>query len=256
MEIEGVEIIKKLEEDGKNYCFYTKGMKAFGKPELELRWIPVGFLTRAENIILSIADFVMQKTFDVEEDIIELRDMNHKHTFPLRLVNLPLGSSLIEGSCMRIVDYYEVEDKPPEGINNVIVQSFFLDAMDDLNRENYKEAYVEFSKCLEINPDFVYAYKFRGEVLLNLNEFAAARNDFDMAIEKGDDDPAVYFGRAIAYAMQNDYEKSIEDISRYIDLNPDEPIGYEQRAAIYEKFGNREAAISDRKKAISLKEKK
>lgn len=253
MEIEGVGIRKKLEEDRKSYCFYTEGLKAYNKPELELRNIPVEFITRAENIILSIVDFMMRKEFNLEEDIIELRDTVHKHAFPLKLVNLPLGSSLIDGACMRIVDYYEEMDKPPEGINNVVVYTLFLDGLNSLNNEEYRDALAELSKCIELDPDFIHAYKFRGEALLNLNEFTAAEEDFMRAIEKGDDDPAVYFGRAIAYAMQGNYEESIKDISHYIELHPAEPLGYEQRAAIYEKFGKQNEASIDRKKANSLR---
>lgn len=253
MEIEGVEIRKRVEEDGKNYCFYTEGLKELNKPELELRNIPAEFIIRAENIILSIVDFIMKKEFNLEEDIIELRDTVHKYTFPLRLVNLPIGSSLIEGACLRIVDYYEKAEKPPEGINNVVVYTFFLDGLSSLNKEDYRDALAELSKCIELNPDFVPAYKFRAEALLNLNEFNSASEDFDRAIEKGDDDPAIYFGRAIAYAMQGSYEESIKDISHYIELNPEEPIGYEQRAAIYEKYGKQNEASVDRKKANSLR---
>ncbi len=255
MEIEGVEIKKKLEEDGKNYCFYTEGLREHNKPEIELRNIPAEFIFRAENIILSIVDFIMNKAFNIDEDIIELRDMVHKYTFPLRLLNLPLGSSVIRGSCIRIVDYYDDKDKPPESISNVIVQTFFLDGINSLNKENFKDALAEFSKCLELNPDFVDAYKFRGEALLNLNEFSAADEDFNTAIEKGDDDPALYFGKAIANAMQDNYEDSIKDINKYIDFNPDEPIGYEQRAFIYEKFGKYKEANDDRKKAMDLKKR-
>ncbi|OGF58832.1 MAG: hypothetical protein A2Y62_10140 [Candidatus Fischerbacteria bacterium RBG_13_37_8] len=255
MEIEAFEIKHKLEDDNSSYCFYTEGLSIREMPELELRNIPPEFMIRAKNIIMSVAEHMLSQSYDKEKHVLEIRDMMHKHSFPLSLVELPLGSSLFGGACIRIVDYYEEEEQVPQSIDKVILQTLLLDGINLLNNESYKEALELFEKCNKLAPKFSTAYKFKGEVDLYLNDTTGAIEDFTKAIEMGDDDSTIYYNRAIAYGMANDYENSIKDINRYIELCPDEPIGYEQRIVIYDKFGKQEEAKNDRKFLQVLKQK-
>jgi len=70
-------------------------------------------------------------------------------------------------------------NSPPEA------KKYFSEAFQKAQSENYNEAIMNFTKAIEIYPNFAYAYYFRGIIKLNLKQEESGCNDLNRAGELG-----------------------------------------------------------------------
>jgi Tfp pilus assembly protein PilF len=68
---------------------------------------------------------------------------------------------------------------------------------------DYRSAIADYSRAIEIDPDYSQAYARRGWAFLYLDEFANAEADFDKALKLTPGDAYAQSGRAEAYQRQN-----------------------------------------------------
>jgi len=116
----------------------------------------------------------------------------------------------------------------------------------------YEQAIEDFSKAIELDPDFAEAYNNRGLSYAELNEHEQAIKDYDKAIELNPNYAVAYNNRGNAYAKLNKYKQAIEDYDRAIKLNPALAGAYNNRGIAYAKLNKYERAIKDYGKAIEL----
>ena len=50
-------------------------------------------------------------------------------------------------------------------------------------QEDYEKAMKDLDKCIELNPEYAWAYFTRGQIKTALEDFEGARDDFDKASE-------------------------------------------------------------------------
>jgi tetratricopeptide (TPR) repeat protein len=113
-------------------------------------------------------------------------------------------------------------------------------------------AFEEYSKALQINPEYADACFNRGNILLQWGELQAALYDFGKAIELRPDSAAFRINRGIIHTMIGDCDSALDDFNNAIKLNPDFSKAYYNRGSARELKGDVEGALGDYQKAIDL----
>lgn len=115
------------------------------------------------------------------------------------------------------------------------------------------EAINEFTKAIDMNPQYAEACVYRGIARAAKGDLNDALADFDKAIEIQPGLPQAYSGRAYARQSQGDLEGALADYTRGVELKPDWAEGYGGRASIKQAKDDLDGALADYNKAIELK---
>ena len=113
-------------------------------------------------------------------------------------------------------------------------------------------AIADYTRAIELNPDYAMAYNNRGIAHLQKREYDKAIADYSKAIELDPDYAVAYNDRGIAYRHKGEYDKAIADYTKAIGLDPQWPHAYKNRAGAYKEQGKKAEAIADLKKFITL----
>ncbi|MDY6950155.1 MAG: tetratricopeptide repeat protein [Thermodesulfobacteriota bacterium] len=116
----------------------------------------------------------------------------------------------------------------------------------------WDKAIAEYTKAIELNPEYGRAYLDRGGAYLNKGQYDQAIFDSTKAIALHPNVSEAYFNRADAYRITAQYDRAISDYTKVIELNPEYAKAYLDRGGAYLCKGDYEQAISDSTKAIEL----
>ncbi len=111
-------------------------------------------------------------------------------------------------------------------------------------QDEYEMAVDDFTKAIELDPDFAKAYQYRGHAHYYKSEPGKAVADFTASIRLKPDD-GTYVMRGFAYAFQREFDKAIADYNAAIRLNPASGVAYYNRALAYDALGNVDRAKID-----------
>lgn len=114
-------------------------------------------------------------------------------------------------------------------------------------------AIQDFTRAIELKPDFVGAYTRRGVAYRKKGDLDHAIQDFTAAIRLKPDLPEAHTLRGYAYTEKGDLDRAIRDFTRAIALKPGIPEAYGRRGNAYGKKGDLDRAIQDFTRAIELK---
>lgn len=120
-------------------------------------------------------------------------------------------------------------------------EEYFYSAYDKAENGEYYGAIEDYTKAIEINPNYANAYYNRGIAKKNLEDYYGAIADFSEAIELDPDDAAAYYNRGFAKYYLEDYYGAIKDYTRAIELDPD----LAAVAAAYNNRGNAKSELKD-----------
>jgi tetratricopeptide (TPR) repeat protein len=107
---------------------------------------------------------------------------------------------------------------------------------------------LDFSKAIELKPDFEKAYKYRSIAESSKEDFDGAMADCTEAIQLQPDDVDAYLDRGDAEASKADYAGAIADYSKAIQLKPDDADAY--NGAAWYLATSPQANLRDGKKAV------
>ena len=79
---------------------------------------------------------------------------------------------------------------------------------------NYDQIIRDYSKVIELNPDFVYAYFNRANLRCTQKDFRAAITDYNEAINRNPDFAEAHYNRGLARLFLGDTERGIADLSK------------------------------------------
>ena len=80
----------------------------------------------------------------------------------------------------------------------------------------------------------------------------AAMKEFSRAIEIDPDYSFAYYNRALIYYMSGDLGSSLAEYNKAIELNPNNPYWTYERGFLYLQLGDQESAILDLEKSLEL----
>ncbi len=118
--------------------------------------------------------------------------------------------------------------------------------------EQHEEAIADYTKSLEINPNYTEAYINRGSSRAFLGQLELALEDFNRAIELNRDDARAYNNRANVLRRLGRLEEALQDCNRAIEIQPDLADAYITRGSV--KFAQQKyiESIKDLDTAIRL----
>lgn len=120
------------------------------------------------------------------------------------------------------------------------------------DRQDYAGAIADFTKAIEINPEYTDAYYNRGLAKAFIQDNEGAITDLTKTIENNPDNAVAYENRGISRNILKDFSGAIADFNKAIKLNPEYSLAYFSRGNA--KFGLEQNAdgCSDFRKAAAL----
>ena len=116
-------------------------------------------------------------------------------------------------------------------------------------------AIKDFTKAIELKPDYAIAYNNRGAVYRDKGEHDQAIEDCSKAIQLKPDYAEPYSNRGAAYRNKGNYDRAIKDYDTAIKLKPSFFEAYYNRGLAYHEKRDFDPAIKDYSKAIELNPK-
>jgi len=118
---------------------------------------------------------------------------------------------------------------------------------------DYKGAFDDFNKALELNAKFADAYLKRGDLYIEINKSELALKDYSEAIKCDSNYVEAYSKRAVLYEDLDMIEEALKDFKTAIRLNPTDPYLYRNRGLLKEnKLKDLQSAKEDYKTAEKL----
>ena len=116
----------------------------------------------------------------------------------------------------------------------------------------YDQAILDYTKAIDIDPEFAKAYDNRGAAYAQEGNLSGAISDFTMAIANSPNDAEAYNNRGHAYAKLGNYVPAIFDYNEAIKINPDYTKAYNNRAHVFYNIKKYDRAIADVQKVQAL----
>ncbi len=101
------------------------------------------------------------------------------------------------------------------------------------NKGNYDQAILDYSKAIELSPNYVPAYNSRGNAYQNKGNLDQAILDYSKAIELSPNYVPAYNSRGNAYQNKGNLDQAILDYSKAIELSPNYVPAYNSRGNAY-----------------------
>ena len=131
-------------------------------------------------------------------------------------------------------------------------QAYFNRALAEQKKGDLDGALADYSKTIELDPDFYNYYICRGSVKDQKGDWEGAIADFNKAIELKSDFPLTYYNRGHAKFNKGDLVGALTDYSKSIELNPTDADAFCNRGILKRKMGDVTGSIADFNKAIEL----
>lgn len=123
--------------------------------------------------------------------------------------------------------------------------------LQDLQGKGF-QAIADYSKAIDLLPDYVAAYSNRGWVYFNLGNDFQALTDYDKAIGFKPSFGKPYNNRAYLYFSQGKFNEAISDFNTAIAIDPTHADTFYNCAVAYLIIGKINQALSDLNRAIEL----
>ena len=110
---------------------------------------------------------------------------------------------------------------------------------------DYNNALKDCNKAIELNPKFVHAYNSRAIVRGILSDFKGELEDLNKTIELDSTYYKAFYNRGNIWFDRNDFQKAIEDYTHAIRLKSDYFIAFYNRANAYDELKKYNEALAD-----------
>ena len=118
--------------------------------------------------------------------------------------------------------------------------------------KDYQGAISDYTKAIDIDPNYSIAYFNRGFVKSKLKDYYGAISDYNKAIEHNPNHRNSYINRGIAKGNLKDYYGAISDYNKAIEIDPNYSISYTNRGVSKVNLKDYQGAISDYTRAIEI----
>jgi tetratricopeptide (TPR) repeat protein len=116
----------------------------------------------------------------------------------------------------------------------------------------YEQAALNFTRAVDLKPDFIDAYRMRARVYVAEYNPDPAVRDFSRVLDLNPNDPSALVERGFAFLDKKDYPTAIADAGRAIALQPEFGRAYTLRATALRAMGDAGRAVQDFTLAVQL----
>lgn len=134
----------------------------------------------------------------------------------------------------------------------ISAKTFAQDANEYYNRgiafygqKQYDLAIDNFTKTLNLSPNFANGFVYRGLSYYNKKEYASAMQDYNKAIILDPVNKIAFFNRGLVYYARTEYDAAIKDFITILNLDPTYINAYQYRGLSYYAKAQYDLAIQD-----------
>jgi tetratricopeptide (TPR) repeat protein len=138
-------------------------------------------------------------------------------------------------------------------LNPNYFQAYYNRAILFMNEKRIDEALIDFNKTIQLNPNYFLAYNNRGLLFMNEKRIDEALNDFNKIIELNPNYFQAYNNRGLLFMNEKRNDEALNDFNKAIQLNPYFPLAFFNRGILFYNEKKYNEAISNYTKAIALK---
>lgn len=121
-----------------------------------------------------------------------------------------------------------------------------------ISRRANDSALAQYTRALELKPDYAEAYVKRGLAYFGRGDTQRALADYDRALQIQDTLAFAYFSRGLIYMRQDSNAKAIDDLSRGLNIDSTYAQALIWRGDLYDAQGSPDLALADYSQAIRL----
>ena len=143
----------------------------------------------------------------------------------------------------------EVKARPEKTLDAV---GLYKRGFKKTQRKEYQGAIGDYTKALQLDPNFAEAYNMRGFARFQLRDYRNAFADYTKALQLDPKAAEAYYYRGLARFKLASIQGAIEDYTQALRLKPDYAPAYYQRGLAYADIEEMAAALADFKKAARL----
>lgn len=176
------------------------------------------------------------------QQVLRINSMNAKANYYLGVI------AFEDGKYEEALKYFDISTKTESSF----VQAYHDKASTKRKLDDFKGAYEDYSKAIQIDPKYCLAYINRANINMKLKQFDSAINDFNMAASIEPSNYLIYNGRGNAKFENGDFQGAIHDFDQTLTLKPEYVFAYNNRAAAKYKLKDYKGALEDGNMAIKL----
>ena len=116
----------------------------------------------------------------------------------------------------------------------------------------YKVAISDYSKAIEINPDYEDVYYERGFAKESIKDYKGAISDYTKVTKLNQDAWNAYYGRGYSQWQLGNNKAALSDFDKAIEINPEGGNIYLDRSSLRIEIEDYKGAVSDNNRALKI----
>ncbi len=119
---------------------------------------------------------------------------------------------------------------------------------------NFEDAIDQYTKAIELDPDYDKAYIQRAIAYTKLDDYEKAAEDFDRAIVFDEKDAGLYYYSGTAYHLQGKNNIALAKLNKAVDMKNNFLEAYQVRSVVLIELERYQEALDDCQKCLKIKE--
>ncbi|MCA0932410.1 tetratricopeptide repeat protein [Lutimonas saemankumensis] len=150
------------------------------------------------------------------------------NTSSSKAVNYKMVENYLVQHCKPLKELAFTENKKFKyaSSNNVLAQLAYDDGMEYINQGDTENAILKFSKAVDIDPMFAFAWDNLGISYRKNKQYEQAINAYLKSLEIYPEGRLPLLNIAITYNLNQQYEKAVVYYEKFIEIYTDDPEGY------------------------------
>ncbi len=133
-------------------------------------------------------------------------------------------------------------------------KQYFKAGEDFAKANNYKDAIAQYSRAIELDPDYEKAYVSRALAYSGTGEHKSAAEDYDRALVFDEKDEELYYFSGKEWHLQGNHQFAVMKLTTAISMKKSFLDAYQVRQAVYLDMEQYDKALEDCQKCLKLKE--
>jgi tetratricopeptide (TPR) repeat protein len=198
-----------------------------------------------------------QKNTDLQDQSKVDSKIGYNRGIPVRWLVQSLGEiGIIVGERQPLSTIRVSPNQKPELADEYFISGFnkFVEPGDNGIITGKKEAIQQFTKAIQLNPQYEYAYFVRAYAYIQIGDFSKALADYNQVITLNPNFTSAYVNRGnLKYQELNDFQGALADYNKAITLKPDFVEVYYNRGFLKQfKLNDPQGALADYNQVIAL----